>query len=107
MIARIFRFDPSTDTSPYYKEYRLEVDPAEHVTVMALLERIADELDGSLSFYSHSACLHGICGRCAVRVNGKACLACQKLLDGSDVTIEPAGRSVVKDLVVMDQMQAF
>ncbi len=102
MIASIFRFNPNTDTSPYYKDYQLDIDPAEHVTVMALLERIADELDGSLSFYSHSACLHGICGRCTVKVNGTACLACQKILDGNDITIDPIRKNVVKDLVVID-----
>ncbi len=99
MIARIFRFEPGKDAEPYYREYQIEIDPEEHVTAMSLLERIAAEQDGSIAFYSHSACLHGVCGRCGIKVNGKPCLACQKVLDGTDVIIEPLKKDVVKDLV--------
>ena len=100
MKAKVFRFDPSTDASPYYREYQVEIDPSDHMTVMALLERIADRIDGTLSFFSHSACQHGICGRCIVRVDGKPCLACQTVLNGKDIVIDPIRPDVVKDLVV-------
>jgi len=70
------------------------------MTVMDLLTYIADHLDGSLSFFSHNACLHGIFGRCGVKCNGKAGLACETVLDGSDVTIKPLKKDVAKDLVI-------
>ena len=100
MKATVFRYDPSADASPYYVNYQIEIEPSQHITVMALLEMIADRMDGTLSFYSHSACLHGICGRCIVRVDGKPCLACQTVLDGSDIVIDPIRFDVVKDLIV-------
>lgn len=102
MIAKIFRYDPTVDKEPYFKEYEVTIDPEEHMTVMALLEQIAETMDGTLGFFSHSACLHGICGRCAVKCNGKAGLACQMVLTGEDVVIEPARKAVVKDLVIQN-----
>ena len=101
MTAKVFRFNPLTDKEPYFQEYEIgmKITPEDHVSVMALLEYIADNLDGTLSFFSHSACLHGICGRCGVKLNGKACLACQTVLDGGDVVIEPMKKDIVKDLV--------
>ena len=35
-----------------------------------------------------------------MKVNGKACLACEKVLTGEDVVIDPLGQPVVRDLVV-------
>lgn len=100
MIAKIFRYNPAVDQAPYYQDYDVPVDGKEHITIMALLEHIAENLDGTLSFFSHSACLHGICGRCVIKCNGKVCLACQTVLNGEDIVLEPAKKDVVKDLVV-------
>lgn len=100
MIAKVYRYDPTVDTEPYYKSYEVDVKAEDRMTVMELLLYISENLDGTLSFFSHSACQHGICGRCAVRCSGKPCLACEKVLDGTDVTIEPVRQPVVKDLVV-------
>lgn len=100
MIAKIYRYDPTVDTEPYYQSYDVQVNAGDRMTVMELLLYISENLDGTLSFFSHSACQHGICGRCAVRYNGKPCLACEKVLDGTDATIEPVRQPVVKDLVV-------
>ncbi len=100
MIAKIYRFDPTVDPEPYYKSYEVDVKAEDRMTIMDLLLYISENLDGTLSFFSHSACQHGICGRCAVRCNGKAFLACEKVLEGEDVTIDPVKIPVVKDLVV-------
>lgn len=100
MIARIYRYNPTIDKAPYYKSYEVPVTAEDRFTVMDLLVYIADKLDGTLSFFSHSACQHGICGRCGVKCNGKAGLACETLLTGVDVTIEPLKQPVVKDLVI-------
>lgn len=100
MIAKIYRFDPSVDKTSYYSCYDVEVRAEDRMTVMDLLTYIADNLDPSLSFFSHSACLHGVCGRCGIKCGGKAGLACETVLDGGDVVIEPINDRVVKDLVV-------
>lgn len=100
MIAKIYRFDPTVDSEPYYKSYEVDVKAEDRMTIMDLFLYISENLDGTLSFFSHSACQHGICGRCAVRCNGRAVLACEKVLEGEDVTIDPVKTPVVKDLVV-------
>ncbi|WP_102050545.1 2Fe-2S iron-sulfur cluster-binding protein [Pygmaiobacter massiliensis] len=100
MTAKIYRFDPTIDKQPHYDAFELDIKAEDCMTVMDLLTYIADNLDGSLSFFSHSACQHGICGRCGVKCNGKPGLACETVLTGEDVTIEPIKADVVKDLVV-------
>ena len=102
MVARIFRFDPSVDSQPHYDSFSVEVSPEDKMTIMELLNYISDNLDSTLSFFSHSACRHGICGRCTVKCNGRACLACTTVLDGGDVVIEPARPDVVQDLVIQN-----
>lgn len=101
MTAKVYRFNPEVDKAPYYDTFEVEVRPEERMTVMNLLEYIGNNLDGTLSFYMHSVCGQGICGRCAVKVNGKVKLACNTVLTGEDVTLEPASDKVVKDLVIM------
>lgn len=100
MIAKIYRYDPAVDPEPYYQSYEVDVSGADRMTVMDLLVYIADHCDGSLSFFSHSACCHGICGRCGVKCNGRPGLACETVLTGEDVTIEPLRLPVVKDLLI-------
>ena len=100
MNVKIFRFDPSVDTEPHYDSFSVEVSAEEKMTGMGLLEYISKHFDSSLSFFSHSACRHGICGRCTVKCNGKACLACTTVLSGEDITIDPLKKDVVKELVV-------
>ena len=100
MNVKIFRFDPSVDTEPHYDSFSVEVSAEEKMTVMGLLEYISKHFDSSLSFFSHSACRHGICGRCGVKVNGKPGLACETVLTGEDITIDPIKPQVVRDRVV-------
>ena len=100
MIVKVYRFDPSADKEPHYANYEVDVKAEDRMTVMDLLTYIADRMDGSLSFFSHSACQHGICGRCAVKCNGKACLACETVVTGEDLTIDPIKQEIIKDLVV-------
>lgn len=100
MKVTVYRFDPEVDQAPHYDTYDLPITAEDHYTVMDVLEYIFDHVDSSLSYYSHSVCNHGICGRCTVKINGKAGLACTTLASGEDFTLEPAGSRVVKDLVV-------
>ena len=55
MTAKIFRYNPAVDTQPYFVEYKIDLKPNEHMTVMSMLEYIAENMDGTLSFFSHSA----------------------------------------------------
>ncbi|MGN6710873.1 2Fe-2S iron-sulfur cluster-binding protein [Anaerocolumna jejuensis] len=83
-----------------YKEYQVEVKSGE-TTVMDILDDIYENLDHTLAYYKHSTCNQGICGRCAVKLNGRTVLACMEKVDSSQdtITIEPKNGKVVRDLV--------
>ncbi len=72
--------------------------PMENVTLLSMLNHIKAKIDPTLT-YSHG-CRSGVCGSCAVRVNGREVLLCAYKPSEGDV-IEPlrSGR-VIRDLVV-------
>lgn len=103
VTVTVKRFNPDIEQSQsYVQEYQIELEDTG--TVLDGLIKIREEIDGSLAL--RCSCRSAICGSCAMRINGKAGLACNtKLVDVVDgngnVEIEPAGNTpVVKDLVV-------
>jgi succinate dehydrogenase / fumarate reductase iron-sulfur subunit len=96
---KIKRFDPERNPASWWSDYKLEADSSDRV--LDLLVRAKDELDGSLTF--RRSCAHGICGSCAMRINGTNRLACKTLVRelGEKIRLEPLlGMHVMKDLVV-------
>jgi succinate dehydrogenase / fumarate reductase iron-sulfur subunit len=96
---RIKRFDPDRDSSARWEEFTVGLEPFERL--LDGLIKIKDHLDGSLTF--RRSCAHGICGSCAMKINGKNRLACQTLVKEMPATIafEPLPAfPVIKDLVV-------
>ncbi len=96
---KIKRFDPEKDASPRWEEYIVGMEPFERL--LDGLAKIKDEMDGSLTY--RRSCAHGICGSCAMKINGKNRLACQTLSKDMPETIsfEPLPAfPVIKDLVV-------
>jgi len=99
---QIQRSDPATG------ETRLQLYQLDHVrpaaTLLDCLEQIKDEQDGTLAF--RRSCREGICGSCAVRVDGRTALACRtpvaELVAGGRVPIvAPIGNlPLIRDLVV-------
>lgn len=85
---------------PYFASYRVRVIPG--LTVLMVLLRIRDEIDGTLAF--RSSCRSAVCGSCAMVINGKLDLACrtQAAAFGSKtIILEPLpNMEVIKDLVV-------
>lgn len=100
MRIKVYRFNPESDNSSYFDEFQLPQKKEDKCTAMDILRYIYENLDQTLSFYNHSACNHGICGRCAVKINGKVRLACTYVIDSDEIIIEPKNNKVVKDLVV-------
>jgi succinate dehydrogenase / fumarate reductase iron-sulfur subunit len=101
---RIKRFDPETDDTPHWEEYRVSVDEGDRV--LDALHQIRWFQDGSLAF--RRSCAHGVCGSDAMVINGVNRLACVLLIRdvGTAITVEPLrGLPVLKDLVV--DMDAF
>ncbi|MEM2249951.1 MAG: succinate dehydrogenase iron-sulfur subunit [Candidatus Bathyarchaeia archaeon] len=96
---RIRRYDSDTNRS-YISTFKVPIRRG--TTVLDVLNYIKENFDETLTF-RHS-CRMGICGSCAVNVNGKPMLACytQVLdLNTETVTIEPLSNlPVIKDLVV-------
>jgi succinate dehydrogenase / fumarate reductase iron-sulfur subunit len=96
---RIRRYDPDTKRS-YMSTFKVPIRRG--TTILDVLNYIKENFDETLTF-RHS-CRMGICGSCAVNINGKPMLACytQVLdLNADTVTIEPLSNlPVIKDLVV-------
>jgi succinate dehydrogenase/fumarate reductase-like Fe-S protein len=93
----IQRFNPSMETAGRFQTY--DVPFSKGLSVMNVLDYIYEHVDGTLAYYSHSACRRGVCGRCLLLINGKAGLACQTPVHG-DLTLEtPKQFPVVRDLV--------
>lgn len=99
--VKVARFDPELDTAPHVESYSMQV--RETNTVLNVLLDLAADHDPGIAF--RRACRSGICGACAVAINGKPVLACETLvsdaLDGDTILIEPIPHfRVIKDLVV-------
>jgi succinate dehydrogenase / fumarate reductase iron-sulfur subunit len=99
VTLKVKRFDPERNPSSWWSTYTIETIPSDRV--LDLLLHAKEEQDGSLTF--RRSCGHGICGSCAMRINGSNRLACKTLVRemGSRITLEPLlGLRVEKDLVV-------
>ncbi len=72
----IFRHNPrDTESLPRLAEYQLEETPG--MTLFIALTRIREEFDPGLAF--DFVCRAGICGSCAMLINGRPGLACRTL----------------------------
>ena len=99
---KVARYDPNTKHS-WWQEYEVEVD--KYTSVAVALQKIREEVDPTLAY--RPLCKMGVCGNCAVKINGKARLAClTNALEaaeegGGTVVVEPLDNMpVIKDLVV-------
>lgn len=88
LTFEIFRYNPERkDEVPHMQQYTLEEKP--NMTLFIALNRLREEQDPSLIF--DFCCRAGICGACAMVVNGRPGLACQtKTVDLPDkITLHP------------------
>lgn len=101
VILRIHRFN---DGRKWQQDYTINATPG--LTVLRALMQIKEEQDSTLAFTA--SCRMGLCGACAVRINGNAELACDipvdtlmKRYETNVLSIEPLGNfRVIRDLVV-------
>jgi succinate dehydrogenase / fumarate reductase iron-sulfur subunit len=87
-----------------YQTYTIKANP-DRTTVLDALIKIQEEQDGSIGFRRN--CRNAICGSCAMRINGRSGLACQKHISevmgaqDTELVIEPMHNlPVIKDLIV-------
>ena len=100
---KVFRFNVDEDSHPYYEDYSMDV--ASEEVLLDILNRIKWDYDGSFSY--RRSCRHGICGACAIKVNGRSTLACKESVNamveifGTDLVIEPLSiKRAMKDMIV-------
>lgn len=108
MKITISRYDRDTLPAGRLDEFEVPVPTeGDRWTVMDVLDYIALHQDPSVAYYKHSACNHGICGRCLMQVNGRPALACLAVVDPSqELDLAPArGRAVVRDLVTIEHKE--
>jgi len=103
ITLKIRRFDPDEKRS-WIQDYH--VWAGRILRFVDILRAINREQDPTLAW--NSSCEHGQCGSCSVKVNGKALLACELLVedavrnfDTSIFLVEPINVApVIRDLVV-------
>ncbi len=96
---KIYRYDPETGANPRVDNYEVDMDSCGPMVLDALI-KIKNETDATLTF--RRSCREGICGSCAMNIDGTNTLACIKSCDEikGDVSIYPLPHMpVVKDLV--------
>ncbi len=96
---RVYRYDPEGGANPRLDTYELDADRAGPMVLDALIQ-IKDEIDPTLTF--RRSCREGVCGSCAMNINGVNTLACTKSMADikGDVTVYPLPHlGVIKDLV--------
>ncbi len=103
---KIYRWNPDDGENPRTDTYEIDLDACGPMVLDALI-KIKNEVDATLTF--RRSCREGICGSCAMNIDGTNTLACLKPIEEvkGTVAIYPLPHmAVVKDLVP-DLSQAY
>jgi len=96
---RVYRWNPDDQENPHIDEYEVDLAACGPMVLDALI-KIKNEIDATLTF--RRSCREGICGSCAMNIDGTNTLACTKAIGDckGDVKVYPLPHMpVVKDLV--------
>ena len=96
---QIYRWNPDDEAQPRVDDYTIDRATCGPMLLDALI-KIKNEIDSTLTF--RRSCREGICGSCAMNINGTNTLACTQSLSDLDtpVKIYPLPHMpVIKDLV--------
>ena len=96
---QIYRYDPASGANPSIDTYYVDLEDCGPMVLDALI-KIKNEIDPTLTF--RRSCREGICGSCAMNIDGTNTLACLKPVEDvrGTVKIYPLPHMpVVKDLV--------
>jgi len=97
--VKIYRYDPDSGENPRLDTYEIDRSKCGPMVLDALI-KIKNEVDSTLTF--RRSCREGICGSCAMNIDGTNTLACTKSMDDicGDIKIYPLPHmEVIKDLV--------
>ena len=95
----IYRWNPDDDKNPEIDTYYIDMDSCGPMVLDALI-KIKSEIDPTLTF--RRSCREGICGSCAMNIDGTNTLACLCGMDDieGDIKVYPLPHTeVIKDLV--------
>jgi succinate dehydrogenase / fumarate reductase iron-sulfur subunit len=98
-VFKIYRYDPDSGSNPRLDSFEIDLDACGPMVLDALL-KIKNEIDSTLTF--RRSCREGICGSCAMNIDGTNTLACLKPIEDikGDAKIYPLPHMpVVKDLI--------
>ena len=96
---KIYRWDPEKKENPRIDSYEIDKKKCGPMVLDALI-KIKNEIDTTLTF--RRSCREGVCGSCAMNIDGINTLACLKPINDikNDIKIYPLPHMrVVKDLV--------
>ncbi len=102
----VYRWDPDTGENPRLDHFEIDLDKCGPMVLDAIIY-IKNELDPTLSF--RRSCREGICGSCAMNIDGTNTLACIKAIDSvqGDVKIYPLPHMEVQIDLVPDLSHFF
>ena len=95
----VYRYDPDSGENPHYDTFEIDLDNCGPMVLDALIKMKADA-DPTLTF--RRSCREGICGSCAMNMNGRNGLACTTAIEdlSGEIRITPLpAMEVIKDLV--------
>jgi succinate dehydrogenase / fumarate reductase iron-sulfur subunit len=98
-VFRIYRWNPDDGGQPRIDSYEVDLDECGPMVLDAVI-KIKNEIDPTLTF--RRSCREGICGSCAMNIDGTNTLACTTPIADirGDVKINPLPHlPVVKDIV--------
>ncbi|MFC3228264.1 succinate dehydrogenase iron-sulfur subunit [Marinibaculum pumilum] len=97
---QVYRWNPDDGQNPQVDTYEVDLDKCGPMVLDALI-KIKNEIDPTLTF--RRSCREGVCGSCAMNIDGTNTLACTRGMDelpGGDIKVYPLPHMpVVKDLV--------
>lgn len=96
---RIYRYEPESGRNPRIDTFKIDLDDCGPMVLDALI-KIKNEIDPTLTF--RRSCREGVCGSCAMNIDGTNWLACIRTLAETEApaVIYPLNNMpVVKDLV--------
>src|SRR5437899_7702566 len=96
---KVYRWNPDDGKKPVIDTFAIDLNDCGPMVLDALI-KIKNEIDTTLTF--RRSCREGVCGSCAMNIDGVNTLACIKAIDDikGDVRIYPLPQMpVINDLV--------
>ena len=95
----VYRWNPDDGANPRIDRYEVDIDRCGPMVLDALI-KIKNEIDSTLTF--RRSCREGVCGSCAMNIDGVNTLACTKFIADvkGEIAVYPLPHlPVIKDLV--------